>query len=175
MNTSDTQPLDLEDRHDLTPEVPVTPPSFVDNAVMEAAADERDASYSETFSWTRPDAKGVLESYDLFDYSLSRETLYHRLSAIDAPIPLDAEIGSLDALAGSAFKILFVCSHTPEQLIAMRQNLPKMLLQIDEWVDKTIPRTKVMEATSLGLRIHNAKNKHLAVARPSDKKADSGN
>ena len=148
-----------------------TPPRVVmreeiPQAVVDAEK-ARDDAYHAVHSW-----RGVV----LKPFSRGREDLWKRLCAADLPLPPNFSIReNLPAWTGHATKLLYLCSHDPEDFAHLRADTPAFLEAVDEWGDETISREDEIEAVILALKIHNDAHVTMAIPRPSDRKTDSGN
>ncbi len=143
-----------------------------------AAEKERSAAINDVFQWQRwvkPEkGEGSWETYPLEPYSESREGLFHRLCESSVPLPVVNELRNLDAWVPNAVIILYLCSHKPEAWRHLRPDPGRFMEVIEAWGDVNVPRAKWIEAASLALKIHNAANKTLAIAKGGSGK-DSGN
>lgn len=129
--------------------------------------EERQAAFDADFAYRgRP----------LEPFSISRQSLFlqHRL-AMGAP-DLHACVNDLDAFFADACRILWLCSHTPEDWGILRSSPAALQGAIDLWSDKNITSAEVPEVTMLGVRIYSAsrKNEHEPAPGPVKGSADLG-
>ena len=147
-----------------------------DDGVAKKAEQERhDAMYKvhEWQRWVLGDPKAKMESlqsnhwetYALEEYTGAREGLFHRLCEADVPLPPLKELQNLDAFFPAAVKLLYLCSHKPEEFRDLRGDTGRFLEAIDAWGNVNVPREKRGEAVTLALRIHNDANKTQAIAK----------
>jgi len=91
----------------------------------------------------------------LHPFNASRNALFsqHRL-ALGAP-SLQLALNDVDGFAADAYRILWLCSHTPLDWSSLRCNPAKLQTVIDEWADKS-PVTDAVTATLLGYQVYAA-------------------
>ena len=88
-------------------------------------------------------------------WSFSRDALYGRLRAIDAPLQVQDALASPAAFMGDAAKILFIAATPSAALIPLRRNLDAFLAAVDEWSDQHIGDDGAADAMKVALEILN--------------------
>lgn len=152
-------------------ESPVLPPPqivAIDTAApsgQDGAEKAREAAYDAVYEW---------QGIQLLPFSESRERLWMRLCAGDVPLPDVIDAANLDPYISHAVKLLYLCSHQPEEFRHLRPDTGLFLETIDAWGEKHVPREKSLAAVTLALRITNDARRSLAIPRPTDAR-DSGN
>lgn len=141
---------------------------------INTAARDREDAVEAVYTWqrlvkTKESPLGEWQEYVLEPYSEARERLFHRLCESDVPLPPLRELRNLDAYASHAVKILYLCSHRPEEFRHLRANPGLFVEAIEEWGSINVPRAQTIKAVTLALKIHNAAQTTLAVAPGSGK------
>ena len=150
---------------------------FADGGDDEADEREREAAFDAVFRW---------RGRELLPFSSSRKSLFLQLRlAMGAP-DLTACLRDLDAFLGDAARILFLCSHAPEDRLAggqapgwgqLRANPAALQAEIDRWTDENIPGGSESEAVVTGYRIYAAagRNRHEPAPGPRLSADELGN
>jgi hypothetical protein len=100
-------------------------------------------------------------------YTSSREVLFEILrGATNAP-PLALTCQSIDAFFPDAIRILYLCSHTPDDWRHLRNTPQEWQEKIEEWADTAVPLARKGEAVNTAMRVWNRgyANEHIPVAR----------
>jgi len=143
---------------------------------LEAAQQERDTAFDAEHTW--PIWNAALNTWEpvvLNGYSSGREALFYKLRAADGSLPLSRTLEQLTTFLSDAIRILWLCSHEPQDWRALRSDLTLFLEAIEAWGDVNVPRSKHVEAVNLALQIYNEAGINQAVPEPSDKEHASGN
>lgn len=120
-------------------------PEVVDDAGGEK---EREAAFGAEPTWRGK----VLEPF-----SISRESLFHqqRLGAGAPDFDQVLQAQGNDAFLADAVRILYLCSHTPEDWRAVRSSPMTMQEAIDEWAEEHVTVAERAEAVRVGIQIFN--------------------
>jgi hypothetical protein len=143
---------------------------------LELAQQERDTAFEAEHTW--PIWNAALKTWEpvvLHGYSSGREALFYKLRAADGSLPLSRTLEQLTTFLSDAIRILWLCSHDPQDWRALRGDLALFLEAIEAWGDVNVPRSKHVEAVNLALQIYNEAGINQAVPEPSDKEHASGN
>lgn len=156
--------------------IPPPPPARQVVATDETTADEaeiarmdkqREAAYDAVYEW---------HGQPLEPFSSGRDALYRKLAAIDFNIDTKDMIKSGYACLGDARLVIFVCSHTYEQLWPYRQDVEALLGKAYQWADQNIAHNEDAKAIELWKAILRDGRATQAVPRPSGRKTlDEGN
>jgi hypothetical protein len=140
-----------------------------------AAEQERQEAFEAEYLWDVWDERrNEFVPTALHPYTSGREALFYRLRLADGALSLSKTLSDVPSFLGDAIKILYLCSHTPEQWRALRTNTTQFLEEIDAWGDVNVPRAKQVKATLLALNIFNHAGATQAVPEPAEG-GDSGN
>lgn len=120
-----------------------TPP--VDPAIAEAEKARKEA-FDAVHRW-----RGKV----LLPFTISRESLFYSLRVHAGAPPLSSVAKSASAFLGDALRILFLCSHAPEEWEHVRDEPVMFLRAIDAWADKNVSRSEMATAVKVSLRIFN--------------------
>lgn len=173
MNPAPATALLQEDPTAPSPSAPEAPPlpdeSPVRISVDDAPEDEqeREAAFAGEYVW-----KGK----PLLPYTPSKRGLWERLCALEVPLPVNVELGNLEAYAPQALKLVYLLTHRAEDYAHLRQRPTDFLAEIERWVDETCTHADMPNAVLLALRVHNDALRMIAVPQPSGKSGGrSGN
>lgn len=140
----------------------VEDPADPDHAV------QRQQAFDSTFVW---------HGKELLPFTSSRDALFSQQRlAMGAPA-LDACLGDLDAFAGDAHRILWLCSHTPKDWSILRTSPPALQNAIDSWADEHVSPREHLQACKLAIAILEAAriNEHEAAPAKAAHGDDLGN
>ena len=161
-SATDTIPRIHHDEPELAHQkLPPAPRPAAIDAEDPAHERERQAAFDAEYQW---------RGKKLHGFTSSREALFsqHRLS-MGAP-SLQACLDDLDAFFADAARILWLCSHTPDDWSLIRSAPAELQKQIDLWGDDHISRGERYDAVSLAFRIYaDARANEHAVAPTSGK------
>jgi hypothetical protein len=146
--------------------LPIAPKREVPNDADEKA---RQAAFDAEYIW---------HGKALLPFSSSREALWLQLRAMAGAPSLGFALAEVDSFLADAQRILFLCSHEPEEIRMLRADPLSFQEAIDKWADENISRLEKTEATTLALRIYNQsyENQHEpAPPETSGHSDDSGN
>jgi len=128
-------------------------------------AKERQQAFDAEFSW-----RGV----KLLPFTSSREGLFsqHRVS-MGAP-DLQRCLSDLDGFFLDACRILWLCSHTPEDWAILRCSPVELQCAIDRWADEHITTQESSAATLTAFKIYAAArtNEHAPAPLPGKAHGD---
>lgn len=114
---------------------------------------ERQLAFDSAFEW-----HGV----PLLPFSSSRSGLFAALRlAMGAP-PLSSCIDDMDAFEGDAHRILWLCTHTPQDWSILRTSPAALQAAVDIWADEHVHPAESLKASTTALRIYFAsrRNEH---------------
>lgn len=143
--------------HQVAP-APAAPPSGLADPAAEAA---RQAAFDSAFAW---------HGTELHPYSSSRDALFHQLRTSMGAPDFQRTLDDLDAFFGDACRILWLCSHLPEDWSILRCSPAALQCAIDAWADEHIPNPEAPSASLLALRIYTASLKNQHQSAPLDRK-----
>lgn len=109
-------------------------------------------------------------------YTSGREGLFSQLRLAAGALPLGRVVDDMDAFFPDAVRILYLCSHTPEEWRGLRGDLLVWQEKIEEWGNEHVPLAKKSEAVTLAMNILATAyvGEHVPVSRhgktPSAKK-----
>lgn len=86
-------------------------------------------------------------------WSISRESLFYSLREAVGARALWQTLADLDAFFADAIRILYLCSHTPEQWRHHRADPMLWQEEIERWADEAIAPTERQEATMTAFRL----------------------
>lgn len=143
-------------------------------AEFEAARNE---AFDACHQWARPDGT----AYDLEPFSDGRDFLLWQLVEMDGGLDWDAlrdakgQKGNPMLFLHAAAKVLYLCSHQPEEWRHLRRDRAAFIEAIEEWASRYIPQAKHWEAVALGIKIINESTINQAIPRPGDSSQKPGN
>jgi len=147
----------------------------VPEAVLNAAQTERENAFEAEHAWpVWIEQKQCFQSMPLHGYSSGREALFYKLRAADGALPLSKTLEQLTTFLSDAIKILWLCSHEPQEWRMVRGDLSLFLETIEAWGDVNVPRSMHVAAVNLALQIFNEASINKAVPEPSER-GDLGN
>lgn len=155
-----------------------------DDPAIAAAEKQREDAFHAVHQW---------RGKTLLPFSISRESLFFRLRAADDAPTIAQVMQTPMAWLQDAIRILFLCSHEPEDFAHLRGNNSAFLKSIDQWAEgdnswksptengkrKTenaspISRDEQVPVIKLTLRIFNESDSTRAEIAPSDNHSDLG-
>lgn len=117
----------------------------------DTAFEEEEAERKEAFD-IEPKWNGKV----LYPFSFSRESFFYQLrKAVGAPEMYDA-LEDSHAFLADATRILWLCSHIPEDWRQLRSKPAELMEHIEQWAEKHIKPNQHIEAVSVALKIFNA-------------------
>jgi hypothetical protein len=150
------------------PEAPAMPPAlpFKPAAEPDGAQAARDRAFDAEYEWNGKKLHG---------FSLDRETLFLEKRTAMGAGDLVAAARDFDGFQADAFRILFICAHTKDQLGALRRDALLFQDAVDEWAAANITKATRSKAINQAINM-------LADARatehepvPAGEKDESGN
>jgi hypothetical protein len=134
-----------------------TPP-VTEDPDLAAMKDREEAFASEEPTW---------QGKPLLPYTSSREVLFTQLRAAGGAPPLRESIASTDEFFPDAIRILYLCSHTPEDWREHRGNTGAWLEHIEAWADEAIALSQKAEAAATAMNILSRaySGEHVPVSR----------
>ena len=153
-------------------------PSADDPALAHTNA--RIEAYRASYDWTDPDGT----PRPLLPYSEGREALFWELVELDGGVDWDIikgtpeRPGNMNLFLPHAIKLLWLCSHSKEQIRPHRADRMAWIESIECWGNRHVPRPLHGDAINVAVRILNDEAATRAVPRPSDAsstRTDSGN
>ncbi len=113
----------------------------------------REAAFDADYFW---------DGVPLKAFSSSREALWGQIRAMAGAPSLGFALVDLESFFADAMRILFLCSHEPEEFRHLRADPAAFQEAIDKWADENIPRKEKIQAVELALAIYNdsAVNQH---------------
>ena len=124
-------------------DLPKAPPREMQNDADEKA---RQAAFDAEYFW---------HGKALLPFSSSREALWLQLRAMAGAPSLAFALVEVDSFLADAQRILFLCSHEPEEIRMLRADPLSFQEAIDQWADTNITRLEKTEATKIALLIYN--------------------
>jgi hypothetical protein len=101
-------------------------------------------------------------------FTISRETLFYSLR-VHAGAPSFGQLMTNQmAFLGDALRILFLCSHAPEEFDHYRSEPAAFLAAIEAWGDANVTREENVALVTLGWKIFNDSTITAAVPVPRD-------
>lgn len=89
----------------------------------------------------------------LLPMTRGRASQFYKLRAADDAPPIAKCLYDHNAFLGDALRILFLCSHEPEQWAMYRASSIVFLEQIEKWSNKNVSKAQETEAITTALRI----------------------
>ncbi len=145
------------------PSAPYDPADdILDNPIDQQAAIERQAAVlgSSGHTWA---------GRQLHPFSIRRESLYFRIRAIAAPLPLKVVIANPETFLQDAMIILWLCAHEPADWNPMRGSAEQLLEAVESWAEENIPRALQTDAVALATQIFREGDSTRALPQPSDR------
>lgn len=130
------------------------------------AAKQREESFNAVYEW---------QDRALEPYSMLREDLVTAFTAGDLDGAALGPTKTLAELRPWASALLFACSHSDPELIALRKQGSAYRERILKWMEQNITRQNADDAVRLALKINNEAYAHLATPKPADRSSSSGN
>ena len=118
------------------------------------------------------DADPEWNGHPLHPFSSGRESIFSQLRlSVGAP-PLEAVFEDVDAFFADAIRILYLCSHAPEDWRHLRRRPAEWQEAIEAWGVEAVPTHRKQEALRVGMNILTTayRNQHVpAPAKPGQK------
>jgi len=129
---------------------------------------ERQQAFDAEFSW---------RGRRLHGFTSSREALFSKQRLSSGAPSLQACLDDLDAFFGDAARILWLCSHTPDDWAILRSSPSELQKVIDQWTDENIPQREAIAAVRTAYQIYAASraNEHSTVPASNSHGDDLGN
>jgi len=128
-----------------------------DDAPDETSQERQDAFDGGVFEWHG----NMLEPY-----SSSRDGLFMRLRKLmGAPALIDA-FKDTNLFVGDAHAILFLCSHSAEELAPLMGQPAKLVEEVMLWADKNVAHREAADAALLAFKIFNDSRVNQSEAVP---------
>ncbi len=133
--------------------------STEDPELTAAATARRDAENA-VYKW-----RGKVLPYP---FSIARETLFYSLRVAAGAPSFQSLMTQQMAFLGDALRILFLCSHAPEQFEHLRSDPMQFIHAIEKWGDTNVTRDENVELVTLAWKIFNDSNVTAAQPVPRD-------
>lgn len=124
------------------------PLTVIEDPAIQAAADH-DQEAREAAFLAVPEWHGV----PLVPFSSGRESLFSMLRYLAVAPALETVVDDADAFFPDAIRILYLCSHQPEDWRALRRDPLLWQERIEAWADAAIPLHQKGEALLLAMQI----------------------
>jgi hypothetical protein len=100
-------------------------------------------------------------------YGSGRESLFVQLRAAAGAPPLRDTVGTTDDFFPDAIRILYLCSHTPEDWREHRRDPARWLEHVEAWAETAIPLSMKADAASCAMNILSRaySGEHIPVSR----------
>ena len=171
MSDPTTVPTIHTDPEPAVREVGKPPGSFRPHAVTsDDTTDERERqqAFDAEFEW---------HGKTLLPWSSSRDSLFSQQRLAMAAPSLAACLEDTDAFVADAHRILWLCSHTPQDWSVLRVSPAALQNAIDAWADEHVPIREAYLASSKALEIYLAsrRNQHESAPQREGHGEDLGN
>ena len=138
----------------------------------------RESAFHAEYQWHRWDAEEQTWQPYRLELGLDRWTWWHRMELHNAPMPhaawQDPATWS-DAHVPTAWSLLFLCSHSPEDILALVAAPADYWQAVNAWAEIHCPGEKWAEALQLMRLIEQQQKATIATPRPTKKRARPGN
>jgi hypothetical protein len=103
----------------------------------------------------------------LHPYSSGRESLFIQLRAAAGAPPLSQAVATTDDFFPDAIRVLYLCSHTPEEWREHRRDTSAWLEHVEAWADGAIPLSQKADAAATAMNILSRaySGEHVPVSR----------
>lgn len=138
--------------------IKIARPAVTEDPELKAMEERGEAFASEEPEWM---------GKPLEPYSSGRESLFVQIRAAAGAPPLRETIRTTDDFFPDAIRILYLCSHTPENWREHRRDPARWLEHIEDWADGAIPLHLKKNAASTAMNILSRaySGEHIPVSR----------
>lgn len=171
MSDSDTIPTIHTDPEPAVRHIGTPPGSYQPHATTASdATDERERqrAFDSEFQW---------HGKKLLPWSSSRDSLFSQQRVAMGAPSLSACLEDTDAFVADAHRILWLCTHKPEDWSILRVSPAALQAAIDTWADEHIPIREAYLASTLALEIYfsSRRNQHETAPQREGHGDDLGN